>query len=179
MKASMSDAWVRKVWKRTIWRMLEPAASSTARTFSKACFVWATTSPGPISLPARSAATCPATTTSSPPAATMPCEYIPNVGPSVFEVTGFTWMLSRSAETDVLEVGELAVDAAGGRRDPARHLAPLDHRLHQASHVPLVVFGGQPVPVPGVPLRLADHATVGRDLDLREGPDRAPEATVG
>src|SRR5262245_4212540 len=179
MKASMSDAWVRKVWKRTIWRMLEPAASSTARTFSKACRVWAAASPGPTSLPARSAATCPATTTSSPPAATMPCEYIPNVGPSVFEVTGFTRRGSCSAQPDVLEVGRLAVDAPGGRRDPAGHLAPLGDGLHEARHVALVVLGGQPVPVPGVPLRLADHTPVGRDLDLREGADGATEAAMG
>src|SRR6266851_5403920 len=179
MKPSMSAAWVRKVWKRTIWPTPEPAASSTARTFSKACRVWVTTSPGPTSFPARSAPTCPATTTSSPPGATMPCEYIPNVGPSVFEVTALTRASPGSAETNVLEVGGLAVDAARGWRDPVGHSAALGHRLHQAPHVGLVLLGGQPVAMARVPLRLSDDPAVRRHLDLREGADGAPESAVG
>src|SRR5713101_6959322 len=179
MKPSMSAAWVRKVWKRTIWPTPEPAASSTARTFSKACRVWVTTSPGPTSFPARSAPTCPATTTSSPPGATMPCEYIPNVGPSVFEVTALTRASPGSAETNVLEVGGLAVDAARGWRDPVGHSAALGHRLHQAPHVGLVLLGGQPVAIARVPLRLSDDPAVRRHLDLREGADGAPESAVG
>src|ERR1700730_3850816 len=178
MKPSMSAAWVRKVWKRTTWRMLDPAASSTARTFSKAWRVWATASPGPTSFPARSAATCPATTTSSPPGAIMPCEYSPNAGPGVFEVTALT-ASPASAETNVLEIGGLAVDAAGRRRDPVGDLAALGHRLHEAAHVGLVLVGGEPVAMARVPLRLADDPPVRRHLDLREGADGAPEAAMG
>src|SRR5258705_6446886 len=179
MKPSMSAAWGRKVWKRTIWRTPEPAASSTARTFSKAWRVWATTSPGPMSFPARSAPTCPATTTNSPPGATMPCEYIPSVGPSAFPVIALTRVSPGSAEADVLEVSGSAVDAPRGRRDPVGHLAGLGDRLHQAPHVGLVLRGGQPLVMVRVPLRLADHPAVRRDLHLREGADRAPEAAVG
>src|ERR1700730_11357485 len=128
MKPSMSAAGGRRVWKRPAWRMLDPAASSTARTFSKAWRVWASASPGPTSFPARSAATCPATTTSPPPGAIMPCEYIPNVGPSVFEVTALT-ASPASAETNVLEIGGLAADAECGRGDPDDGPDALGHRL--------------------------------------------------
>src|SRR5260370_20893575 len=174
----MRPGWVRKVGRRTIGRTRERAASSTARTFSKAWGVWATTSPGPTSSPAGCAPTCPATTTSSPPGAIMPCEYTPNVGPSVFEVTALT-ASPGSAEPNVLEIGGVAVDAARGRRDPVCDLAALGHRLHQAAHVGLILLGGEPVSMARVPLRLADHSAVRRHLDLREGADRTPEAAVG
>src|SRR5260370_3579432 len=174
----MRPGWVRKVGRRTIGRTRERAASSTARTFSKAWGVWATTSPGPTSFPARPAPTCPATTTSSPPGAIMPCEYIPNVGPSVFEVTALT-ASPGSAETNVLEIGGLAVDAARGRRDPVGDLAALGHRLHQAPHVGLILLGGQPVAMARVPLRLSDDPAIRGHLDLPEGADGAPASAVG
>src|SRR5512144_2492099 len=181
MKPSMSAAWVRKVWKRATWPMAEPAASSTARMFSKVCLVCATTSPGPARRPVRSMPTCPATTTISPPGATMPCEYIPSVGPSAFDVTALTWppRLAGSAEAHVLEVDGLPVDAARGRSDPVGHLARLDHRLHEAAHVGGVLRGGQPVAMASVPLRLADDVAVRRDLDLAERPDGPVEAAMG
>src|SRR5712691_2663962 len=180
MNPSMSAAWVREVWKRTIRFMADPAASSTAWTFSKACLVWAATSPGPIRRPARSIPTCPATTTISPPGEIMPCEYIPSVGPSVFDLTGFTRPPPPpgSAEANVLEVARLAVDAARRRGDPVRHLPPLGHRLHQATHVGRVLLGGQPVAMARVPLRLAHDPAVRGDLDFRERADGAAEAAV-
>src|SRR5256886_1150449 len=82
MKPSTSVAWVRKVWNRTTSVMAQPAAVSTARTFSKACAVWATTSPDPATSPARLVPTCPATITISPAGTVIPCEYMPSAGPS-------------------------------------------------------------------------------------------------
>ena len=51
--------------------------------------------------------------------------------------------------------------------------------LHQAAHVGLVLGGGQPLALARVPLRLAEHPAVGRDLHLGEGADGAMEAPVG
>src|SRR5215467_10773295 len=167
MKPSISEAWVRKVWKRITSTIPVPAAVSTERTFSKACFVCATTSPRPTTLPARSVPTCPATTTSSPAGAVMPWEYMPSAGPSSFDVTGFGGM-ARLAEPDVLEVDGLAVDPPGGRSDPARECPGLGHGVHEALHEGLVLLGGQPLAVSRIPLRLADHAAVRRHLCLRE-----------
>src|SRR5215468_9704817 len=141
MKPSMSEAWVRKVWKRITSPMPQPAAASTALTLSRACFVCAPTSPGPMSFPARSSPTCPATTTSSPAGAVMPWEYSPSAGPSSFEVTALGGM--RLSEPDVRELDRLAVDAAGRRGNPARELAGLGHRVHETLHVGLVLLGGQ------------------------------------
>src|SRR5262245_18412922 len=177
MKLSMSDACVRKVWNRITSDMPEPAAASTDSTFSKACFVWATTSPRPTTLPARSVPTCPATTTSSPAGAVMPWEYMPSAGPSSFDVTGFGGM-ARLAEPDVFEVDGLAVDAAGGRSDPTRECPGLDHRLHEALHEGLVLLGGQPLAVSRIPLRLADHAAIRRHLRLGECADGPMAAAV-
>src|SRR5215471_20582829 len=139
--------------------MPQPAAASTALTLSRACFVCAPTSPGPMSFPARSSPTCPATTTSSPAGAVMPWEYMPSAGPSSLDVTAFGDM-ARLAEPDVFEVDGLAVDAAGGRSDPAREFPRLGHRVHEALHEGLVLLGGQPLAVSRIPLRLADHAAV-------------------
>src|SRR6266849_1075297 len=171
MKPSISVAWVRKVWKRTTSVMAQPAAVSTARTFSKACVVWATTSPDPATSPARLVPTCPATTTISPAGTVIPCEYMPRTGPSSLEVIALGAMVALLGEPDVLEVDGLAVDPAGGRGQPAGELARLDHRLHQALNVLLVILGGQPVAVARVPLRLADDAPVGRHAHLPEAAD--------
>src|SRR5215467_11341073 len=176
MKPSIPEAWVRKVWKRITSAIPEPAAASTDRTFSKACFVCATTSPRPTTLPAPSVPTCPATTTSSPAGAVMPWEYMPSAGPSSFEVTALGGM--RLSEPDILVVDGLAVDAAGGRSNPARELAGLGHRVHETLHVGLVLLRGQPLPAPGIPLRLADHAAVRRHARLRKHADGPMEAAV-
>src|SRR5713226_3409946 len=179
MKPSMSVAWVRKVWKRTTSVMAQPAAVSTARTFSKACMVWATTSPVPATSPARLTPTCPATTTISPAGTIMPWEYMPRAGPSSLEVIALAAMLALLPEPDVLEVDGVAVDPAGGRGDPAGEPARLGHRLHEALDVFLVVLGGQPVAVARIPLGLADDAPVRRDAELREAADGPMESPVG
>src|SRR5215831_4265923 len=152
--------------------MPQPAAASTALTLSRACFVCALTSPGPMSFPARSSPTCPATTTSSPAGAVMPWEYMPSAG----EVTALGGM--RLSEPDVRELDRLAVDAAGGRGNPARELAGLGHRVHETLHVGLVLLGGQPLAAPGIPLRLADHVAVRRHARFREHTDGPVEAAV-
>src|SRR5882724_4937647 len=151
MKPSTSVAWVRKVWNRTTSVMAQPAAVSTARTFSKACVVWATTSPDPATSPARLVPTCPATTTISPAGTVIPCEYMPSAGPRSLEVIALGAIVVLLSEADVLEVDGEAVDPAGGRGDPAGEPARLDHRPHQALDVLLVVLGGQRVAEQRVP----------------------------
>src|SRR5712692_2337776 len=178
MKPSMSVAWVRKVWKRTTSVMAQPAAVSTARTFSKACMVWATTSPVPATSPARLTPTCPATTTISPAGTIMPWEYMPSAGPSSLEVIALAAMLALLPEPDVLEVDGVTVDPAGGRGDPAGEPARLGHRLHEALDVFLVVLGGQPVAVARIPLGLADDAPVRRDAEFREAADGPMESPM-
>src|SRR5712692_7500569 len=178
MKPSTSVAWVRKVWKRTTSVMAQPAAVSTARTFSKACVVWATTSPDPATSPARLVPTCPATTTISPAGTVIPCEYMPRTGPSSLEVIALGAMVALLGEPDVLEVDGLAVDPAGGRGDPAGELARLDHRLHETLDVFLVVLGGQPVAVTRVPLGLADDAPIRRHAHLPEAADGPMESPM-
>src|SRR5438132_1175680 len=44
MNAGMSSALTRKVWRRTTSAIVQSAASTMARTFSKACRVWLPTS---------------------------------------------------------------------------------------------------------------------------------------
>src|SRR5438874_2546605 len=53
-------------------------------------------------------------------------------------------LLKKSVELDVLMLHRKVVDAAVGRRDPARHLARLDHALLQRMHEAAVRFGGDP-----------------------------------
>src|SRR3990172_6900150 len=229
MNPSMYSARVRKVWNMITSRIPQPAAARTARTLSNACLVCATTS-GPASLPAASIPTCPATTTSSPPGAMTPWEYIPSGLPSSFGTNTLTAIKdsfysrsdspspcpthtplpssppppprppplllpprggggggrgedkgegSGSCEPDVFEVDRLAVDPPSRRRDPVGELATLDDGAHEVLHEGLVVLGGQPLVLPGVPLGLADDPAVGRHPDLGEAPDRAPEAAVG
>src|SRR5262245_25841653 len=178
MKRSMSSARVRNVWKRTTSVIAQPAAVSTARTFSKACFVWRAASLGPTIPPSRSAPTWPATTTSSPVGTMMPWEYIPNVGPSSGDVMALGGMVAASVQPDVLDLGGLPVDAARGRRDPVRELPPLHHRLHEALHVGPIGLRGQPFVVARVPLRLADHLPGRRHADVREPADGAMEGPV-
>src|SRR5882724_5815415 len=165
-----------------MWPIVQPAASTMARTFSRACLVCAPTSPTATVRPSP-IPTCPATTTISPPGATMPWEYIPRGGPKRLGVTtvGMVGGMAGpppSAQPDVFEILGLAVDAARGRRDPAGHLAALGHRLHQAAHVGLVLLGRQPVAMPRIPFRLADDAAVGRHPHLREGSDGAAEGAM-
>src|SRR2546422_3872744 len=178
MKPSTSVAWVRKVWNRTTSVMAQPAAVSTARTFSKACVVWATTSPDPATSPARSVPTCPATITISPAGTVIPCEYMPSAGPSSLEVIALGAMVTLLPEPDVLEVDGVAVDPAGGRGDPAGDLARLDDRLHGALDAFLGVLGREPVAVARGPVRLADDAPVRSDADLGEAADGPVESPV-
>src|SRR5882724_4833565 len=158
--------------------MPQPAARSTFSMFAKVWRVWAATSPGPTRRPPPSMPTCPATTTISPAGATIPGEYIPSVGPSSFDVTARGAMVAGSAQAHVLELERPAVDAAGRGRDPAREASRLGDGLHQAAHEGLILGGGEPVVVARVPLRLAQHAAVGRHLDVGEAADGAAEGTV-
>src|SRR5262245_29204879 len=180
MNPAMSSARVRKVCSRTTSRIVQPGAAATVCTFSSACFVWLPTS-SPGTRPSALRPTCPATITSSPPRAIMPCEYIPSGGPKLLGTIGSATapLLARpGAQLDVLELDRLAVDAARRRRDPARELAGLGDRLHQRRHVDLVVGRRQPRVLAGVPLRLADDAAVRGDAQLRAVADRAVEAAV-
>src|SRR5262245_57041969 len=133
MKPAMSSLRVRNVCSRTTSRIVQPAASTTARTFSSACFVWLPTS-APATRPSAVMPTWPATTTSSPARAIMPCEYIPSGRPKALGTTASATGAVSAGQLHVLELHRLAVDAARRRRDPPRELARLDHRLHQARH---------------------------------------------
>src|SRR6478672_12228583 len=154
MKPSMSEAWVRNVWKRI-------------------------TSPGPMTLPARFRPTWPATTTISPAGAVMPWEYMPRAGPRCFDVIALVAMARRLSQPDVLEVDGLAVDAARRGGDPVGEFSRLGDRVHQALDVRLVAFVGQPVTMPAVPLGLADHAAVRGHPNLGEEADGAVEGPMG
>src|SRR3954470_9818539 len=180
MKPPMSLERVRNVCSRTTSRMVQPAASTTVRTFSSACLVWLTTS-SPGTRPSALRPTCPATITSSPARATMPCEYIPSGGPKLLGTIGsatVSLLAGAGAQLDVFELDRLAVDAARGRRDPAGELAGLHHGRHERRHVGLVVRRGQPVMLARVPLGLADDTAVGRHAQLAEVADGAVEAPV-
>src|SRR5258705_13414818 len=122
-----------------------------ARTFSRACLVCAPTSPTATVRPSP-IPTCPATTTISPPGATMPWEYIPRGGPKRLGVTtvgmvGGMVGPPSSPQPDVFEILALAVDPAPGRRDPAGDLPALGHCLHQPAHGGLAPPGRHPVPL--------------------------------
>src|SRR4051794_8658094 len=147
MKPPMSLARVRNVCRRTTSRIVQPAASTTVRTFSSACLVWLTTS-SPGTRPSALRPTWPATITSSPPRAIMPCEYIPSGGPKLLGTIGsgtVSLLPGARAQLHVLELDRLPVDAARGRRDPAGELAGLDDRRHERGDVGLVVRRGQPL----------------------------------
>src|SRR2546430_3050922 len=181
MKPGMSSARVRNVCRRTTSRIVHPAASTTARTFSSACLVWLMTS-SPGTRPSAPSPTWPATITRSPARTTMPCEYIPSGGPKPGGTIGsaMTSLLAGPhAQLHVLELHGLAVDAARGRRDPPRELAGLDHRGHERGHVRLVGGRGQPGRALRLPLGGADDAPVGGDVQVGEAADRATAAAVG
>src|SRR5215470_12759968 len=146
MKPAMSSARVRNVCRRTTSRIVQPAASTTVRTFSSACLVWLPMSV-PATRPSAVMPTWPATTTSSPPRAIMPCEYIPSGRPKALGTTGSATGVVSTRQLHVLELHRLAVDPARRRRDPAGELPRLDHRLHQARHEGVVVGGRQPLAV--------------------------------
>src|SRR3989338_8969612 len=184
MNPGMSSALTRKVWSRTTSPQSQPAAARTAWTFSSACRVWAPTSP-PATCPPAPTPTRPATTTPTPAGAAIPCEYLPSGAPKLFGLITLGIVASSvegsgtaSGQADVLEVGRLAVDPAGRRRDPVGELPALRHRLHQAPDVGRVRLGGQPVVLLRVPLSLAQHAAVGRYADLGEGADGPVESPV-
>src|SRR5919108_4994951 len=127
MKPAMSSLRVRKVCRRTTSRIVQPAASTTARTFSSACLVWLPTS-SPATRPSAARPTWPATITRSPGRATIPCEYIPSGGPKPLgTIVSATAPLLGGLrdELHVLEVDRLTVDAPRRRRDPAGELARL------------------------------------------------------
>src|SRR5947208_10843557 len=52
---------------------------------------------------------------------------------------------SGSVKVDVLVFHGKVVDAALRGRDPGRHLAGLDHALHERKHVGTVAFRGNPI----------------------------------
>src|SRR5689334_2173196 len=179
MNPPMSSLRVRNVCSRTTSRMVQPAASTTVRTFSNACLVWLTTS-SPGTRPSALRPTWPATMTKSP--ATMPWEYIPSGGPKLRGTIGSATasLLARAgAQLDVLELHRLAIDPARRRGDPAGELAGLGHRRHQRGHVGLVVGRRQPLGLAGIPLRLAHDAAVGGHAQLGAVADGAVEAAVG
>src|SRR5262245_33456305 len=154
MNPPMSSLRVRKVCSRTTSRIVQPAASTTTRTFSSACLVWLPMS-GPATRPSAVMPTWPATITSSPPRTIMPCEYIPSGRPNALGTTGSATGAVSADQLHVLELHRLAVDAAGRRRDPSGELARLYHRLHQTRHEGVIVRSRQPLVVARVPLRLA------------------------
>ena len=82
-------------------------------------------------------------------------------------------------EADVLEVDGPAVDAARWGRDPVGETGDLGHRLHEALDVGLIRLGREPFVLARIPLGLAEHAAVGRHLDLREEPDGPVEPRWG
>src|SRR5262245_52421836 len=86
---------------------------------------------------------------------------------------------ARGSESHVLVVERLAVDALGGRRDPARDLAALVARDHQRAHEGAVGLRGQPLADLRVPRRLVDALSLRVEARLREHPDAAVEAPVG
>src|SRR6185295_11095129 len=182
MKPPMSPGRVRNVCSRTTSRIVQPAASTTVRTFSRACLVWLTMS-SPGTRPSALRPTCPATTTRSPPPrAIMPWEYIPSGGPKLLGTIGsgtVSLLPGAGAQLDVLELDRLAVDPPRRRRDPAGELAGLHDGLHQRGHVGLVLRRGQPLVLAGVPLGLAHHAAVRRHPQLAEVADGAVEGAVG
>src|SRR6218665_4101110 len=75
------------------------------------------------------------------------------------------WSITGSAETHVLEVHRLPVDADRRRGNPARESAGLDHAAHQECHEGQVLGPGQPLMVDCLPLLLAQHPAVGGHPD--------------
>src|SRR5262245_11182005 len=177
MNPAMSSLRVRNVCSRTTSRIVQPAASTTARTFSSACLVWLPMS-GPATRPSAVMPTWPATTTSSPPRAIMPCEYIPSGRPNALGTTGSATSGVSAHQLHVLELHRLAVDAARRRRDPPGKLPRLHHRLHQTRHERVVVGRRQPLAMASIPLRLAHDPPVGRHAQLAEVANGAVEAAV-
>src|SRR4029453_15027199 len=117
--------------------------------------------------------------TRSPPRATMPCEYMPSGGPNPFGTTGSATGSLPGGQLHVLELHRVAVGPPGRRRDPSGEPAWLDHRLHQARDIDVVVGRRQPFAMAGIPLGLAHDPTIGRDPQLAEVADGAMEAAVG
>ena len=112
MKPGMSSALTRNVWSRTTSAIVQPAASTIARTFSNACRVWLPTS-GPAT-PCGPIPTCPATVTRSPPEATMPCEYIPSGGGNPLGVIVLATGASYTSRTYSKSTGWPLMPRAGG-----------------------------------------------------------------
>src|SRR5258706_4382188 len=81
-----------------------------------------------------------------------------------------------SLQMNILVIDCEVVDAAVGRRDPGRHLAGLDHLLHQALHEAAVALARQPLARALLPRLAADDPAFGRDRYARPGADRAAEA---
>src|SRR3989442_4966361 len=78
---------------------------------------------------------------------------------------------------NVAEVDRLAVDAAWGRRDPAREVAGLEHGVgHEAPDVRAVGVGGEPLVAAPRELLLGDLATGGIEAVTGEHPLLAVEA---
>src|SRR5690349_5384097 len=67
---------------------------------------------------------------------------------------------SASVKVDVLVLDRQVVDAALGSCDPARHLARLDHLLHERGDEGPVAFVGNPVLESPLVLRAIDHLAV-------------------
>ena len=76
-------------------------------------------------------------------------------------------LLETSAETNVVEVYRLAVDAHHRRGNPVGKLTWLDHTAHEAAHIGAVFVGGQPLAHFGHPLFAGDHTAIGRNFGAR------------
>src|SRR5438046_7878758 len=99
---------------------------------------------------------------------------MPVTSPSMSPTTGRV-----SVELDVLMLHRQVVDAAVGRRDPAGHLAGLDHALLQRMDEAAVRVGGDP-PGKGLFKNLFGNEIALRvDGQSRPGADGAAEARGG
>src|ERR1700733_5300867 len=78
----------------------------------------------------------------------------------------------------IFETARLVVDADTRRRDPARELTQLGHRLHQAADEIAVVLGRQPGALVAVPGRFIDQLAGRRYFHVLELTDLAVEADM-
>src|SRR5438105_365726 len=99
---------------------------------------------------------------------------MPVTSPSMSPTTGRV-----SVELDVLMLHRQLVDAAVGRRDPAGHLARLDHALLQRMDEAAVRVGGDPPGQLFLVLLLRNEIALRVHRQSRPSADRATEARGG